>query len=364
MTSARRWFIIDVAEGEAAAMMPALLVTNSRRPACVTCCGRPRSIARWTGSAGSPLESPAARSSRSPRISATSSISPAASASVWVRCANTWMIAPTPTVTRKAMIRAGTARRRAGSALSKRRYAGPAIDCANPLMESGRADALAASARAITGLLEVLLEIPTRDRRDCRISPNHDHKNRRFVICRESAGTNCWDAGRHKPWARQAKPPNRLWLAVAPMPMAVKGPSAGPSRLGERAADDVGDVARQAVMRRDPPERPLGAGAPPRLERAPALERGEQPRRHLRVLAVERDHRVGYEVVAAAVGVVELGLVRLRERPDQGAQPVRVAERERRMRREVAHALQRRGFRDLCLEREPLVDHQGIVREP
>src|SRR6476619_6642974 len=52
-------------------------------------------------------------------------------------------------VSRNAMINAGTARRNAGSAVSSRRYAGLAIDCANPLIESARADAPAASARAM-----------------------------------------------------------------------------------------------------------------------------------------------------------------------------------------------------------------------
>ena len=51
------------------------------------------------------------------------------------------------------MMSAGTARRSAGSAVSRRRYAGLAIDCANPLMESERIDALAASARAIASPL-------------------------------------------------------------------------------------------------------------------------------------------------------------------------------------------------------------------
>jgi hypothetical protein len=50
------------------------------------------------------------------------------------------------------MISTGTARRSNGSALSSRRYAGLAIDCARPLMESGCADALATPARAIDGL--------------------------------------------------------------------------------------------------------------------------------------------------------------------------------------------------------------------
>src|SRR3984893_18464038 len=50
------------------------------------------------------------------------------------------------------MINAGTARRNAGSAVKRRRYAGLAIDWASPLIESDRIDALAASARAIAGL--------------------------------------------------------------------------------------------------------------------------------------------------------------------------------------------------------------------
>ena len=55
------------------------------------------------------------------------------------------------------MISAGTARRSAGSAVSRRRYAGLAIDCANPFMESERIDALAASARAIASPLGLSL---------------------------------------------------------------------------------------------------------------------------------------------------------------------------------------------------------------
>src|SRR4029453_12814016 len=58
-------------------------------------------------------------------------------------------MAPTQMVKRKAMISTGTARRNAGSAVRRRRYAGLAIDWARPLMESKRAAALAVSARAI-----------------------------------------------------------------------------------------------------------------------------------------------------------------------------------------------------------------------
>src|ERR1035438_6337107 len=55
-------------------------------------------------------------------------------------------------VARNAIMSTGTARRNKGSAVNRRRYAGLAIDCARPCMESERADALAAPARAIDGL--------------------------------------------------------------------------------------------------------------------------------------------------------------------------------------------------------------------
>jgi len=52
-------------------------------------------------------------------------------------------------VNMNATMRTGTARRSSGSAVSRRRYAGLAIDPANPLIESDRKDALAVSARAM-----------------------------------------------------------------------------------------------------------------------------------------------------------------------------------------------------------------------
>jgi hypothetical protein len=62
------------------------------------------------------------------------------------------------------MINAGTARRSAGSAVNRRRYAGLAIDWASPLIESDRIDALAASARAICR--PPFRIVPTFDRKD------------------------------------------------------------------------------------------------------------------------------------------------------------------------------------------------------
>ena len=59
--------------------------------------------------------------------------------------------------------------------------------------------------------------------------------------------------------------------------------------------------------------------AAPGFERAPGAERVVKPRRDLRVLRVEREHGVGDEIVAGAVGAVELGLVGLRKGADQRA---------------------------------------------
>src|SRR3954467_10178927 len=85
-------------------------------------------------------------------------------------------------VSRKPMMSAGTARRRAGSAVSKRRYAGLAIDCANPLIESERIDARAVSARAI--LAPARIAPAALDRKDVphlSESPPIGIEKRRFV---------------------------------------------------------------------------------------------------------------------------------------------------------------------------------------
>src|SRR5262249_47275021 len=117
--------------------------------------------------------------------------------------------------------------------------------------------------------------------------------------------------------ATTARPPCRAESAPCPF-CAVKKTGS----LSQRPADDVADVPRQAFARRPPFERRFGAGAPAGLERAPALEGGEQPCRHLRVLLVERQHGVGDEGVAGAVGPIELALVRLREGADQRTQTI------------------------------------------
>src|SRR3569832_727072 len=87
------------------------------------------------------------------------------------------------------MMGTGAARRNKGSAVRRRRYAGLAIDCARPLMESLDADALATWARAIKGL-RCRFPLPPRDRTP-HIAPNqYGDWNRWRLICRESAGVN------------------------------------------------------------------------------------------------------------------------------------------------------------------------------
>ena len=99
--------------------------------------------------------------------------------------------APTQMVARKAMIRTGTARRSSGSAVSSRRYAGLAIDCARPLIESGCADALATSGarhkRPPFGISPATLEPE-----GCAASLSESvvDWNRWPLICRESEELN------------------------------------------------------------------------------------------------------------------------------------------------------------------------------
>src|ERR1700690_4541005 len=92
--------------------------------------------------------------------------------------------------------------------------------------------------------------------------------------------------------------------------------------LRERAFDDIGKVARQTGRGLDALQRGLRLVAAALLQRAPAAERGGEPRRQLRIFRVEREHVVGGEKGAGAVGAVELGGVCLREGADQRAAAV------------------------------------------
>jgi hypothetical protein len=101
------------------------------------------------------------------------------------RWSKTCTNAPMNIVTRKAMMSAGTARRSAGSAVRRRRYAGLAIDCARPLMESLLTDALAVSTRAMRGPRSDHPD-QTSNRKDVPHLPESPHLNRETGICRES----------------------------------------------------------------------------------------------------------------------------------------------------------------------------------
>ena len=73
---------------------------------------------------------------------------------------------------------------------------------------------------------------------------------------------------------------------------------------------------------------------------------------------------VGDERVAGAIGAVEAGRIALRERADQGAHPVGIGQRERLVAEQTGDHVD--GVRPLRhgLQREPLVDHQGVVAPP
>ena len=110
-----------------------------------------------------------------------------ASNTTWRRCSSTCTAAPTQIVNMKATMRTGTARRSSGSAVSRRRYAGLAIDCASPLIESERRDALAASARAIACLRSDDSVRHPRSKRCAASLRIVINKNRCALICREFA---------------------------------------------------------------------------------------------------------------------------------------------------------------------------------
>jgi hypothetical protein len=167
-TSSSRRPFCSVPACDVATMTPSELLSRTRRPKSVVRCKVARS-SRLRGVA-SGLDSPASRSSRSETKSAMVSSSLMDSIMTWRRWSSTCTTAPTPMVRRNAMISAGTARRSAGSAISSRRYAGFAMDCASPLIESERVDALAASARAMPSPRNWIFPV-TRDRKDVFIAP-------------------------------------------------------------------------------------------------------------------------------------------------------------------------------------------------
>ena len=136
-------------------------------------------------------------------------------------------------------------------------------------------------------------------------------------------------------------------------------PAHSPSTLGRGMDHQPGQRALRRCRRRRGESDGVAATRcrrlPParadRLEHAPALERREQPRRELRILGVDRQHVVDDEVVARAIGAVELLLVRQREGVDQGAHAIGIGEREGGMRGERLDAIERRRLRNGGLQR-------------
>src|SRR6266567_4729110 len=226
------------------------------------------------------------------------------------------MIAPIPTVTRKATISEGTARRRAGSAVSSRRYAGLAIDWASPLMESERTDACAASARAIPAS-----PCPRQPRSDrCAASLRITFigiETSRFVESPRATFSPCRNIAAQKTNDRRRG-------RAADGSSFVRRPHAAVRHPG----DDILDVARERCEPGYSSQRRFGLAATRRLERPPALECRQQPGCDLRIPGIEIDHRLRHELVTRPVRPVELGLIAVRKRADQRADAVGIGEGE------------------------------------
>src|SRR3974390_674743 len=90
----------------------------------------------------------------------------------------------------------------------------------------------------------------------------------------------------------------------------------GTPRSAQRPFDDVGYIARKAGLTLDAAERSCRLGTPFRFHRAPAPERGRHARGDLRILRVEREDDVGDEVIAFAIGAIELRRIAVREGAD------------------------------------------------
>ena len=71
--------------------------------------------------------------------------------------------------------------------------------------------------------------------------------------------------------------------------------------IGERARDDIVNVARQRRCRRHAAQSRFRLSAPLGFERAPGAECAHQPSGDLRILRIEFEHDIGDEIVARAV---------------------------------------------------------------
>src|SRR5690606_37393972 len=122
----------------------------------------------------------------------------------------------------------------------------------------------------------------------------------------------------------------------------------------QRLGDDFRDVARQPRVAAHALE-PLAHGlAQCRNEARPVVQRARQPRGDLGIEGIERQHLLGPEVVALAVGPVHAAGVVHAELEDQRARAVRVAQGKGWMRHQRAHLFDAAG-RGNGLQGEPLV---------
>src|SRR5579871_370527 len=130
-------------------------------------------------------------------------------------------------------------------------------------------------------------------RRDCRISPNHLHKNRSRgdLSSARSSRTPCSKCG----------------CELRNRDTGVRGRKIRvlQANSGQRPSDNVGGIGGE-LGSCHPSELGFGGGAADRLERAPAFEERKKTRRHLRVLGVKLERDIGKEFVALSIPPVEL----------------------------------------------------------
>ena len=137
--------------------------------------------------------------------------------------------------------------------------------------------------------------------------------------------------------------------------------ASGRSVRGKCTLHDVIYVRRERRCLHDPLQGDLRPRAPHRLHHAPILEGRGKSGRELGIPRVKCKHYVHDEIVAAAVGAVELLLVRQRKGMDQRAYAVGIGKREGPMLGQSLDTVECRRLRNNCLNREPFVDDQRIV---
>ncbi len=203
-------------------------------------------------------------------------------------------------------------------------------------MESFRADALAIVARAMKASAWKFPLPPEPEAPRYRPESADSDWNRWPLICRESAESIV---------EQNAVTHRKIESCGQARDAGALQPSAR-STMSERSRDRP-DVS----LMRDSSGSRLGLAAG--LQRAPGAERGRHARRQLRILRIEREDDVGDEVVAGAVGAIELGRIGLGKGADQSAHAVRLANERAGCAVAKGAMGQRIGVRCRGLQREP-----------